>query len=802
MKNIIKRSLIFIMAFCLFFTGTMPVFAQTTYTESSFPFTLNVNQEFGDDFVGEFFKDDRKLYISHESILKLGNVEERDYGFRKVDNSMYKVKESDILVLGDKKYYPFEDVMTFLSFSSRYFPDTDTLSLIWSNNIWNIPIESRNFIEDKAYSLYGWDGLDYMNVEYNAEDLLALTISNNLVTPIKKLQEWKLANNSYDRYRTALWNIMLPKNNVDTRIDVYMGIHEGAKDREPALDLIKTDKMKYLEKAFDSFKLAVTTLDIMSLDDFQSNMEFYYNIANMNTNIANGIKFICNSDYDVNDNFDKALNDTINLYNKEVSPFDLYLKEVVKSGGDFLIDTVQDTARDIVDFKDFSKAADKWLTGQNKKDFQETTDPLEIGSANIDIMKVAEWEYKLQYAKFLKSTDTEEKIKYLQNMRDIMVVYLSASNNIWQAFDGMEEYDEAYSMVITTNADLKRLNTYSYLDFNILENANETRKDILADVQFRNFTIYNISWSEEEANNVGGIDVILDGYDKDGNGFTYEHNFSHYYYLNNGLSAGFIRTGGNESQGRSVQVYDFDGYCEIVIKAKDINKSIENINISIESTDGYYDAEALAGYLVEEAGYSVYRIPLPIGAATVVKPTPTPEPTATPEPEVANNQYILDGNVADYIITFDSEIFKLSDYTYGKGIKVTLPDSIKDNIMYESYNLVLESGYKSANEYIEHMKEVYPLEYREGDEIKTLSYSQPVVIDLGNGVTYTYIDFECISIKEPDGESFINRYGCVDFGTGECLSCFEFTSMDAAGELGVSFEEYIGKLFINIEKLN
>lgn len=685
MRKMFKRIAAMALALIMMTSPSVPVFAETEKNDSyAFEFPFMVAQE---EKMIQLYKDGDELYIAHDSVPLLGEITDHVSYFERSDGAAIILEDHNTVWFEQVKYHPFEDIMIALCLNTMYYEagtaanvKTDRVSLVPANNIFNVVYMGNEVMDYQAINLYGYTSEDFREVEEpktNIFTTMKKMVGKNLFPGITKgKQDFE----DYTCYRTAIWDIMLPVQADIMWTSDYNNDAVGAMNAEAYIyktgeDVITAfvDKETFIS---EGVKRSAAGVDIASIDDYLEIVEFVYNISNIDQSFENAFSIIQKLYVSKNENLKKAVNDTMDLYNSNKSPVDLYINHV----GFGAVDTVVDTVTGIIELpKAFAAVLDGYDLYQQETYDKSLKNTYALAFGNLGVQEAAGDVFRQQRGGIGRLTTYKERAIRVKDMHDVLMVYLLAGHNVWQAVGDFDEFKDDKAKVIydIEKKYLAELQKMSYVDFEVYLTAADTK-----------------------------------------------------------------------------------------------SKLLEAETVPVE--------------------------PKPEGSVT---PEATPAPEATPEAQVTNNQYLIKGRVADYLVTYDAEYFVLSDKGSGKGMKVSFTDELKEDLFYKNYTVDLSKNYVTFEEFHEFYKEKYPLDYYEDDEVQTLVQHEPVSVELGGGLTAVYFDFECTSSKDPDRNIFINRYCYVDLGTGEFLYSHEFTAMQALEKLDITYEEYLQKLYANVEVL-
>ena len=240
-----------------------------------------------------------------------------------------------------------------------------------------------------------------------------------------------------------------------------------------------------------------------------------------------------------------------------------------------------------------------------------------IATANLEIQDAALKSYKYYNAIYESTNDISKKMLALNNMKDVTLVYMIAGHNAWKSM----EFDESMKTAVDMNVSdmstcIEELLDFGEEDFCVYQNVINTKHKIFMKYDNREQTYYFFNWNEEKSEAVGGLEFSMEGRDNKGQGFLHKPIFTDVYFQKNGLVVGSIKNTASNTYSRSVETYEIDGYCEILIKSGIAGKSVAQVDmqVAVGGSTEVWDGD-LSQYLVKESdGSVVYRIPLPLGS--------------------------------------------------------------------------------------------------------------------------------------------------------------------------------------------
>lgn len=868
MKNFFKRIISLVLAFVMVAGCATPVFADVGEDEAfafKFPFMVN-NQE----KMIQLYKYGDELYIAHDSVPLLGEIEDHASYFERSDGAAIILEDYNTLYFDGVEYHPFEDIMIGLCLNTMYFEadqyanvEYDKVSLVPANNIFNVVYLGNRVMDDEAVCLYGYTPEHFKSTsapKKNVFSQLKDGVTDFLFSDIKQ------ANSDFEEYncyRTAIWDIMLPVSvDLGWSSDYNSKWVDGANEQAYYYD-VSENTVKLLSKSenlftddvkekldvkgqffTESIKRAGAAVDILSMDDFLDIVEFAHNISNIDQSIGNAFSIIQKLYVSKNENLKKSIKDTVELYNGDQTPVDLYIDHV----GMGALNTTMDALKGIAELpKALMLVADGYDL-YNKQTYDSSlkkTYNLALG--NLGVQQAAGDVFRQQRAGMQRLSDYKSRALRARDMHDVLMVYLLAGHNTWQAVGDMDEFKDDKAQVIYNieKKYLSELQKLSYIDFEVYLTAENTKEKLLANAEpyveptpapvatakpvqakenqfvistadynyiitYDNFvlaahkdgdyiTSVKIGFAEDLSSTIGKY------YRTRVQAYTKYKDFSEYYDYQTSLWPMEKKEGLDfraVAYGEPVTVDVGGGFKVNYFNVDTVTTKTDDDTIF---TNRYCYLDLGTGEcLVWDCNYfekPMEALGMPIEELLqllFIDIDVQSKSETVPDVKVAENQYLIDGDSADYLVTYDTDLFVLKDSNYGKGVGVTYTETIREELLYTGYDIDLGTDGKSFDEFYQMWKECYPLDYAEDDEIQTLSHESPVTVEIGGGLKATYFDFRCKSSKEPDGNIFINRYCYIDLGTGEYLHSQEFTVIQALEIMDISYAEYLQRLFADI----
>ncbi len=618
-------------------------------------FTLYIYSAENGKYEGTFFKKDNTLYIEEKTIIKLDKLNsitdvsiDKDGFMNWEDESkVYWIEPDDIYTFENYTFYPFVEVITDLCLTAVYDPDLQALRIIPAKNVYNLPNVADKMLNNIDYQMANWRKAEILNADDSRAVAQSFDICRNLFSLPSTVYKYATGDADYESYRSALRAILLPDLNAQINsLDTF-------KEERAFLDMLEVSgefaKAFPVDSGFWGLLSEDTLLTgtaaglvndartIMQTKDALEVVTYYYNMDNINAGIANGVELIYKTGSGVGNGtpFNRALEDTVAFNNGETYLSQALLEEMGDGLVEFAFSKVDSSANNTVG--KFCVGALDYLGANFAPDWYNAAKQIDAtitATSNLSIQDSAKKCYSYYYSVYQTSNSRDKKLTALRNMRDAMLIYMLAGHNAWKAMEFDPDLGPSAIIIYGKMAkEIKALLNYGMEDFRVYENALDAKHAILADYAARKQTYYFFKWDKDQANEIGGVDLFLEGLDKNGASYLHKYMFSHVYYLRNGLFVGRVTNTGDNAAARTLEFYETPGVCEVVIRPKTRGASVADLDLTVATglSNNYWTGDLSQYLITEDNGTVIYRIPLPMGSGTS-------DGTALPTVTVTNSQ--------------------------------------------------------------------------------------------------------------------------------------------------------------------
>lgn len=603
-------------------------------------FTIDIYSTENGKYKGTFFKKDNTLYIEEETIIQLDkinffiDVSVDKEGFMNWDeeDKIHWIEPDEVYTHEDYTFYPFVDVIADLCLTAVYDSDLHALRIIPAKNVHNLPNVADKMFNNIYYQMANWRKAEILNASDSRAVAQSFDICRNLFSLPSTVYKYATGDADYESYRSAFRAILLPDLNAQINsLDTF-------KEERAFLDMLEVSgefaKAFPVDSGFwglvsEDTLLAGTAAGlvndaqtIMQTKDSLEVVTYYYNMDNINASIANGVELIYKTGSGEGNGtpFNKALEDTVAFNNGETYLCQALLEEMGDGLVEFAFSKVDSSANNTVG--KFCVGALDYLGEHYAPDWYNAAKQIDAtitATSNLSIQDSAKKCYNYYYSVYQTSDSREKQLTTLRNMRDSLLIYMLAGHNAWKALEFDPDLGPAAILIYGKMAkEIETLLDYGMEDFRVYENALATKHTIMANYGDREQTYYFFSWDASKADAIGGVDFTLEGIDKNGEGLLHKYSFAHVYYQQNGIFMGRVTNYGGRNSIKTLEYYNSDTTCEVVIRGKNTGASVADIGLTVaEGFIGSTWTGDVSGYLVTEAdGSVVYRIPLPLGSGT------------------------------------------------------------------------------------------------------------------------------------------------------------------------------------------
>ncbi|MBQ6695227.1 MAG: hypothetical protein IJN16_00825 [Lachnospiraceae bacterium] len=630
--KIAKYISVFVLVVSMLWVSVLPAMATETLRASDMLIEMKIYSAKAEGmFNGRFFHKNNSLYVDAATIEKLAELKvEKD-----VNGTLLRVERADEpkaeYIVSDyatatfegEVFYLFVEAMTDLCINVLYHAEQDCLYVIPAKSIWAISDKLEAMLENRTYSMSYWRSAATYDAETSRFVAQATDIGRNLFTLPSTMYKYLSGNADYESYRTALWDVMLAQ--VDSGVSATDSFAQELKVYK-YLDFMKEfpkegtswGKLRGASRLMGQAAAAINDAGtVMQVEDYSAAVKFYYNLDNMNESVSNGITLIERTGLAENTNFNKAVKDTVLFYGGNKSLSDVLLENMDQGVVEYALNQIPYGFNATLG-QTFSLCFDDIAKELSENGYaREQLDGIIKATSNLELQDAAKRSYQY-YARLYSSTkNMPKKVSALNNMKDTMLVYMLAGHNAWKAV----EFDQ--DLKAASVAGTKEMTEHiSYLlgfgeeDFNVYQNAMNTKYTILANQANREQKHYFLDWNAAKAQEVGGVELTLEGCDDKNKGLLHKYMFNHQYFQQNGMLVGNIYQTAADKDSARVEYYQIQGVTELVIRPGNANTSIEQVEMQLaEGIRSETTAVDLSGYLVtEQDGTKIYRIPLPVGS--------------------------------------------------------------------------------------------------------------------------------------------------------------------------------------------
>lgn len=482
-KCIGKQSMRHILAICLIVSLLFAEGINVNAAEEYMEFELYVvSEEAPQAFVGKFAMADGKLYISEETLLKLGDVntaividvEDVAYTLER-DALITEFSWDELLDTEDTVYFPFVKALGEMCLRASFSEQDRVLVVEQRANLLELVPLMKDIYADNAYNMSYWQ---------NQEFFYGFSYSAAVATDIVKnfsFVSYCTQTTQKEQYQEAFWSILLPTKEEDVifleETNEMIGMLSKYKSiADDASEVLTGDSDSGF---FGDYGKAIGCLgkitDYMQTEELLEVYTYLNSMGDMEESYVTGLELILSAPTSsMNSTMKERGEYVISLYREQTPTWEAALtaliegveKDLETEGVDKVMEIAFGKGKILGTVCDITNLAIDSLMGT-----QEQVDATILAHHCLEIQKNC-GNYYYYHRRNLSSQNWEELVGELQKLHDVTAVYLRSGVAAYRAIAIDDELRYAADIAIgRINEDLEKLAEYQTEDFLVVEDT-------------------------------------------------------------------------------------------------------------------------------------------------------------------------------------------------------------------------------------------------------------------------------------------------------------------------------------------
>ena len=482
----VAAGLIFCMMFSSLFGVALDVEAEELVTEFQLYVISDVEKN---AFVGNFILSEDDIYVSEDTLCRIGNVESsivigvEDVAYSVVRGGLEThFSDTELLYREDAVYFPFIKTLSELCLGTAFYEEERVLEVQQCADLSKLEPFLTTIYKNPYYNMSGWQ-----NQAFFYEGAYLSAIATDVLKNFNFISyndPFNLYLAQKEQYQQAFWSILIPvkeddfiffieeTNEIVEKIAKYKGIADVVSE---AIDGEK--ESGFLGDCGKAIGIVGDVFDYMQLEEIMELYSYVRSMGEMDESYMRGLELVLNSDTSSMNIFMKQKGlYALSLYQKETPVWEATLRTVFEGA----VEDVEDKALEKLLGKICSLACD--ITNATVDSLLGTQDQVDATIQAHHILEIQKncASYFQYHRQDVFTSDWEDEVAALQDLHDVMALYLRAGVAAYRALAIDEELEEtADSMASQINADLETLAEYQEKDFSVVKDAKDSSEKII-----------------------------------------------------------------------------------------------------------------------------------------------------------------------------------------------------------------------------------------------------------------------------------------------------------------------------------
>ena len=426
-------------------------------------------------FVGEFAFDNGNVYVSEETLVRMGDIEPaivvdiENVAFSLDRDGLESTFSKDeVLMIGNDVFYPVTKALGEMCLRASFVEEDRVLIIEQRADLSELEILMNEIYDNKTYNMGYWDKRD---ASYNLSVAADIIKNWNFIPYISGTEQTT-------QYQQAFWDILLPNNEDDLIImadetdkllrtlDKYTDLGGDVYQR-----LTGEDKSGFLGDYGTVLSYTKKAADYMQFSEMVSLGNYLRNMDGINESYVRGLDLILNdSDLNMSDEMYNAGAYTLSIYQEQTSVGEAVMITMLEGGSKDIAKYLTKEAGKLVGIDKLALAIVNELDNASLNTQEKIDSSLEA-LYRLNIQSECR-EYFRLHRQSLGGATWIEKQKLLKQMHDVMGLYLRCGASAYRSVMLDAELEDASeTSVRMLNDKLKQLALYQKSDFSCTEDT-------------------------------------------------------------------------------------------------------------------------------------------------------------------------------------------------------------------------------------------------------------------------------------------------------------------------------------------
>ncbi len=420
-------------------------------------------------FVGEFAFDKGNIYVSEETLVRMGDIEpaiavdiENVAFFLDRGGLESTFSKDEVLLIGNDVFYPMTKALGEMCLRASFVEEDRVLIIEQRADLSELEVLMNEIYNNKMYNMGYWDKRE---ASYNLSVAADIIKNWNFIPYISGIEQTT-------QYQEAFWDILLPNNEddliimVDETVNLLRTLEKYTNLGGNAYQILTgEDKRGFLGDYGTVMDYTKDAADYIQFSEMVSLGNYLKNMDGINESYVRGLDLILN-DFNLNmsDSMYNAGAYTLSIYQEQTSVGEAVMITLLEGGSQDIVKYLTDQAGELVGIDDV--VLDVVNTLDNAiLNTQEKVDSSLEALYRLNIQSECREYYRL-HRQSLGGSTWIEKQELLKQMHDVMGLYLRCGVSAYRSVMLDAELEAASeTSVRMLNDKLEQLALYQEADF-------------------------------------------------------------------------------------------------------------------------------------------------------------------------------------------------------------------------------------------------------------------------------------------------------------------------------------------------